>query len=192
MLFFQLLVGTADKLPLSVRSTPDSIEAQESIAITNASFEADTIKTDHWDNIPGWTGQDGSISNDSYYAPLDGEFYAVQQGQCDWVTQETATVIEAGKSYTMKAWVRSINEAENSAKTLAEIGFFTENTKIISEETAVNAPQLKGAAATHPNDDGANVWIDQGYRHQFSDVHMVQPLDRDPLKDPWNLVENSG
>jgi hypothetical protein len=162
------------------------------ITIVNPGFELVGAEKESWENVKGWIGHDGGISGNGYFAPVEGNYYAIHKGNGDWVKQVTETLIEKGKLYKFNAWGRSINEAGNAANTIAEIGFFANGNLVKSGTKNVNAPQLKGAAATYPNDDGANVWIDKGYRHQFSDVHIIQPLRLDPVEDPWEVLDNSG
>jgi hypothetical protein len=145
-----------------------------------------------WDQIEGWQGLTGGVSNDGFHSPVDGNCYAYQKGDGDWITQETGHLIQSGKTYTLKLWSRSVNPPGIGAATLLQAGIFHEGEQIISVEKYVNAPGLKGAAADTHNDDGANVWIDGQYRHQFNEVHMYQPLSADPIEDPWLVVEHSG
>lgn len=147
----------------------------------------------NWKKIDGWNSNGGKagISNIEFYSPVDGEWYAYLAGEGNEISQETGQIIKAGETYTFNLWARSINEAGNSASTVAEISFYYGTTEIVSTNLNVNAPDLKGIAETRPNDDGANVWIDGEFRHQFADVHMYQPLSFDPIDDPWLLVEKS-
>jgi sucrose-6-phosphate hydrolase SacC (GH32 family) len=160
--------------------------------VENGSFEDNNSAVNTWENVPGWEGQTGIISNDEYFAPVEGSFYAVQNGEGEWISQTSDILLESGKTYTLTAWFRSINEPGNGSNTIAELGFLIDDRILVSEKKNVNAPQLKGAAETMQNDDGGNVWMDGKYRHQFADVHMYQPVENDPIEDPWLLVENSG
>lgn len=170
--------------------------AQE-IQLVNPSFEqlGTGVIIKNWDQIDRWStssGVNSGVQKNEYYSPVDGEWYAYQDGGGDYIYQETDHTISAGETYTLKLWARSINNAGNTARTTAEARFYYDDVTIATASADVNVPQLKGAAATTPNDDGANVWIDGDYRHQFSDVHMVQPLTSDPIDDEWTIVENSG
>jgi hypothetical protein len=164
--------------------------------LINHSFEqtgsADLV-TD-WSKIEGWnSGPDdnsGIIKNEGY-SPVDGQWISFQKGAGDYIVQETDFVISAGKTYTLNLWARSINEPGILDKTTVEARLFTGETTISVTSTNVNAPQLKGAAAEFANDDGANVWIDGNYRHQFNDKHMYQPITSDPIGDPWLIVEDN-
>jgi hypothetical protein len=146
-----------------------------------------------WNLIQGWNSSDknsGVIKNE-LYSPVDGKWIAYQKGKGNFIYQETNCIITAGETYTFKMWARSINEAGNTARTVAEVRIKYDTTTIVSSVLYVNAPQLKGVAADRPNDDGANVWVDGEYRHQFADVHMYQPISYDPIDDPWLLIEDS-
>ena len=175
---------------LSISSQAQNMAAEQSSLVLNGSFEENNSAVKNWKNVSGWEGQTGIISNDQYYAPVEGEFYAVQGGQGDWITQQTDIMIEEGKEYHLKIWARSINEPGNEARTTINAAFLSEGNVITAVEQNVNAPQLKGDAANTHNDDGANVWIDQGYRHEFSQFHLVQEVDQDPINDPWKRIED--
>ncbi len=112
--------------------------------IVNGSFEISGTSLNDWDAIGGWSGTSGGISNEGYYAPLDGNYYAVQNGGGDWVTQNTTFTMEKGKTYKVSDWVRSINKKENDAKTTAEIEFIQNGEPVVKTNLDVNAPQLKG------------------------------------------------
>ena len=157
----------------------------------NGSFELNQSSLNHWENVVGWNGNEGGISDNGYFAPVDGKYYAVQSGGGNWITQKENLILEKGKSYHLSAWVRSINGKENDARTTAEIAFIVEKKPILKMVRDINIPLLKGVAAITQNDDGGNVWIDGKYRHQFSDTHMYQPIESDPIRDPWLLVNES-
>ena len=171
----------------------------ESVAqnnLVNPSFEQPGMETklSDWSKIDGWNSKSDNFSGiekNEFYAPVEGEWIAFQEGTGDYIYQETGHRITPGKMYTLKLWARSINGAGNTATTLAEARFFSGSTTIAVTTKNVNAPHLKGAAAEYSNDDGANVWIDGKYRHQLNDKHMYQPLSSDPVHDPWLIVKNN-
>ncbi len=146
-----------------------------SITITNPSFES------------GSTGWSGSIStgNSEYYSPVDGTHYAKSTGGAGYTYQQTNHTIATGETYTLKVWARSTNGVGITAATNAEVRFYYGSTTIDSVTQDVNPARLLGAPRTESNDDGGNVWIDNGYRHEFADIHMYQELSDDPLADPW-------
>lgn len=163
--------------------------------VKNLSFESNVgedLITD-WSKIVGWSGPDdgnSGIEKNPFYSPVDGKWYAFQRGNGDYIKQETECTISSGETYSLQLWARSINEPGNAAITAIEVKFFYDTTTILKKTVNLNPPQLKGVAANTPNDDGANVWIDGQYRHQFADVHMYQPIDYDPIEDPWLLVQD--
>ena len=157
-----------------------SANAQTRVDIINSGFES---------GVKGW--ENITVDNSEFYAPVEGDWYAVQKNDGSKTYQRTGRVIKRGETYTVKLWARSINPAGDSAKTIAEISMLFNSTTIVSAEKNVNAPQLKGAAAVYPNDDGANVWVDGNFRHEFADYHLYQPVSYDPIKDPWLLVKGS-
>lgn len=163
--------------------------------LTNSGFEQSVAKDRvvDWNLIPGWNCSDDSagISNKEFYSPVDGNYFAFQRGKGSEIYQETDHEISAGKTYRLKLWARSINPAGVTARTDVMISLKGGSKSIVSTTENVDAPQLKGAAAKYHNDDGANIWIDGKYRHQFSDEHMYQPISDDPIKDPWKIVKNS-
>jgi hypothetical protein len=171
---------------------PGSQKQDEGMILRNSGFESPAGTTSDWKDVDGWNGNSGEIRNNGFYSPPEGNSYAYQKGEGTWIYQETGHRIQAGKSYSMVLWTRSVNEPGNIAMTTLQAGFLQGGEEIVTIRENVNAPRLKGAAATEPNDDGANVWIDGEYRHQFNEVHMYQPLASDPIDDPWLVLENSG
>lgn len=159
--------------------------------IVNGSFEEAGMKLENSAISYGWRGITGYISTDAYYSPPDGEAYLVQEGKGTWISQNTCIKIEAGISYTMKLWARSINPPGNDGITALTAGMTAGDESIIHTSENVNAPFLKGDAATVPNDDGANIWVDGNFRHAFADRHLYQPVDHDPIEDPWTVLTNS-
>jgi hypothetical protein len=165
------------------------------INLINPGFEQPGRYETNWDHIEGWNGSSDSssgVSDNGYYSPVEGMCFAFQKGGSSYIFQETGLIIGAQKTYTLRFRARSINKAGNTAKTVAEARFYYDSTTIATANVLVAVPRLKGVAATAPNDDGANVWIDGNYRHQFNDTHMYQPLSSDPITDPWRTVPNSG
>lgn len=156
------------------------------------SFETTGGKEANWMQVKGWEGNSGGIRNNGYYSPPHGQAYACQKGGGNWITLETDYLIQAGTKYTLKLWARSVNQPGIPDQTILRAGFLHGDREIVTRKENLNPPRLKGAAATEPNDDGANVWIDGEYRHQFNEVHMYQSLSSDPIQDPWLVVNGSG
>jgi hypothetical protein len=163
--------------------------------LINPSFESAEPKEriTNWNLVDGWNSSDkkSGIERNELYSPVDGYWYAFQKGSGEDISQKTNHTITAGNTYTFRVWARSINPPGEADLTTIEIRFHNGSNTIVKTKKELNAPQLKGVAATIPNDDGANVWIDGEYRHQFADVHMYQPISYDPIEDPWLLVEDS-
>jgi len=164
----------------------------ESTYLDTLSFELASDDEADWIDVNDWNGASGGIRSNGFYAPPNGYSYAYQEGKGTWISRETGHVIQEGKTYTLKLWSRSVNKPGNTANTILQAGFLKDGAKITTVEQDVSAPRLKGAAATEPNDDGANIWVDGDYRHQFNELHMYQPLSSNPVADPWLVVENSG
>ncbi len=163
--------------------------------ISNPGFESPMERNEitDWNLVDGWnsTGGSSGTERNEFYAPFEGAWYAFQKENGQDIYQETEETVSKGKSYKLVLWARSINRPGVAAKTTIEAKLLYDTTTVACSIKKLNAPQLKGVAAIQPNDDGANVWIDGKYRHQFSDVHMYQPLRYDPVQDPWLLVEDS-
>ena len=147
----------------------------------------------NWSAVEGWssTSLTSGIDDKELYSPVDGRCYAFLRGSRGAVYQSTGHPIRQGQTYQLKLWARSINPAGVTDRVTLEVSLRADTNVIAAAAKNLNAPQLKGAAADCHNDDGANVWIDGNYRHQFSHYHMVQPLSADPVDDPWRLVEDS-
>ena len=146
--------------------------------IKNYSFESNT----DWENL--------TRSDNGYYSPVDGNYVAYQNGDSNWISQQTDVLIEAGKLYELTLYARSVNAANNGALTELYAGLFANDTEITTVLKSMNVQALSGAPETTPNDDGANVWLDGDYRMQFSDFPMHQTISADPINDPWNLSED--
>ena len=54
----------------------------------NGSFEINQSSLNQWENVVGWNGNEGGVSDDGYFAPVDGKYYAVQSGGGNWITQK--------------------------------------------------------------------------------------------------------
>jgi hypothetical protein len=160
------------------------------ITVVNSSFElpGTGTKITNWSSIDGWSGSSSSgtgVEKNEYYSPVDGEWYAFHAGGESYTYQLTDHTITAGETYTLTVWARSINSAGNLAATTAEVRFYYGSTEITSVTANVNPIRLQGVPRTEANDDGGNVWIDQGYRHEFADIHMYQQVNADPLTGTW-------
>jgi hypothetical protein len=173
-------------------STKSAVVSAKNIAVVNPSFElsdSDTRITD-WSNIEGWSGTSGAgtgVEKNEFYSPVNGDSYAFGKGGKANVYQETGHTMAAGETYTFRVWARSINKSKNDAATIAEARFYHGSKTIGSVKQNVNPATILGAPQKQSNDDGGNVWIDQGYRHEFADKHFYQKLSDDPLTDPWEI-----
>ena len=171
-----------------------NLSAQTSINLRNAGFEEDSMG---WENL--------NTGSYEYFAPVDGKRYArIEQGVDD-LTQITDVTIEAGKTYTLVVWTRSLLSdsyvedllnpsgdwpSGTSAKAMAEIQSFSNDEILASITVDVNPKPLSGAPATIPADDGCNVWIDDEYRMAMvGEYSFYQNTDDDPISDPWSLIE---
>ncbi|MHC5075537.1 MAG: family 43 glycosylhydrolase [Planctomycetota bacterium] len=148
----------------------------KNVNVINPSFESAAT---------GWS--DIITGNSEFYSPVDGLSYATREGGAGYTNQETDHTITASETYTLKVWARSINERKNDAETIAEVRFHHGTETIASVKKKVNPVTLSGAPEEISNDDGGNIWIDQGYRHEFADKHFYQKLSDDPLTDEWEV-----
>jgi len=153
-----------------------AVASGKNITVVNPSFESGTA---------GWGGI--TTGNSEFYSPVDGCSYATSSGGPGYATQLTGHTIAAGETYTFRVWARSINKSKNDAATIAEARVFCGSKTIGAVKQKVNPATILGAPEKQSNDDGGNVWIDQGYRHEFADRHFYQKLSDDPLTDPWEI-----
>ncbi len=163
--------------------------------LINPSFE---------DGSTGWDNT--TVGNSEYFAPVDGEHYAISKAGAFFSSQVTSTIIEAGKVYTLSLWSRSIYDSAylqclkncsdgdlpqgSDAIATTELMFLYGMNRITSTSKDVTSVALKGAPVNHPNDDGANVWLDQGYRMEFADDVFYQLASDDPISDPWIWIDD--
>ena len=153
-----------------------SVLSADTIPVTNPSFESGTT---------GWTN--ATVDNSEFYAPVDGTYYATGTGGSSYTSQLTSHTIEAGQTYTLTIWARSLNAEGNDAATTAEARCYYGSTTIKAVTADVNPPVLQGVARRTANDDGGNVWLDAGYRMEFADKVMYQLATADPIFDDWLL-----
>jgi len=162
--------------PAKKSETGSASVSAKNIVVVNPSFESGTA---------GWSGI--TTGNSEFYSPVDGSSYSTRAGGPGYTTQLTGHTIAAGETYTFRVWARSINKSKNDAPTIAEVRFYHGSTTITSVRENVNPVTLLGAPENYNNDDGGNVWIDQGYRHEFAEKHFYQKVGDDPLTDPWEI-----
>jgi len=160
---------------VSVGSLAGSVSAGP-IAVTNPSFESGTT---------GWTN--ATVDNSEFYAPVDGTYYATSTGGANYTSQLTSHTIEAGQTYTLTVWARSLNAEGNDAATTAEARCYYGSTTIKAVTADVNPVELQPVANRTQNDDGGNVWLDGGYRMEFAEDVLYQLDTADPLTDPWSI-----
>ena len=147
----------------------------DTITLVNPSFESGST---------GWSG--ATTDNSEYYAAPDGIRYATCSGGSGYTTQLTGHTIEAGETFTLTVWARSINDRGVTADTNAEVRLFYGSTTITSTTQNVNPAELQGAPQNYFNDDGGNVWLDAGYRMEFGARYPFYQLDTaDPIDDTW-------
>ena len=165
-------------------------------ALVNPSFEeGDT----GWENL-----ETGSFE---YFAPVNGERYAKLESGTGYVQQLTDTAIEAGKTYTVTLWARSLLSdayvedllgpngdwpSGNSARAEADIQLYSEAGTLLGSATVDVQPEpLTGDAATVPADDGCNVWVDGDYRVALAgDYSFSQLVSEDPISSPGTFVQH--
>ncbi|MEO0512293.1 MAG: GDSL-type esterase/lipase family protein [Planctomycetota bacterium] len=144
-----------------------------------------------------WSGL--VVRSSEYEAPPEGRAYGVVAAG----GRATRTVqVQAGVRYRLTAWASSVYD-DATLDCLANCGFEdlpsgvagiasarlavadANNQNLASTGAPVSPRALTGAAQTRTNDDGANVWLDGGFRHAFSENHFYQPGASDPILDPW-------
>ena len=85
----------------------------------------------------------------------------------------------------MSFWARSINQSGDDSETILEIEIFSDSGSFSASSIYLNVTELLGAPQYYPNDDGANIWLDNGYRMQFADHIFYQDQSSDPIFDEW-------
>lgn len=170
----------------------NSPQAEDDIQIDKLSITDGFEESRNSLPIPGeWSANDKvNISDDGYFAPPEGQRFALLESESTMI--RTITSVDEKKSYKVKIWARSVNERGNEDDTKLRVIVKNGEEVLANEVWSVDAPALNGVAADLPNDDGANVWIDGSYRHQFADEHIYQNTDQHPIHDPWKLLSGSG
>ena len=150
--------------------------AEIDIAVGNANFE----DSGQWNDL--------TTAHDQLFAPPDGPSYATRRGDQGWTSQQLPVAIEIGKVYTVTVWARSANTRALNTTASVQLRAGSEHV-LASVETFVSPSSLQGAAASTPNDDGANVWLESGYRMEAADYIMWQPINADPIAGAWTRGE---
>ena len=161
--------------PVGIPELTDTV----SVPIANGGFE---------DVAAGWTGLLHETSE--YFAPPEGTGYARVPSGSEPLVQQTGHLIEAGRSYMLTVWSRSINPPGLGKHTPVEVSVLAGGEPVATVTRDVSPPRLTGDPRDVPNDDGANVWLDGEYRVQMSDMVLFQRTEDDPLRDPWTALED--
>lgn len=143
-------------------------------------------------------------------APPDGVEYMYVAGG-DSCLQPAGT-IEAGRGYTLSVWARGVNDVWGGigtgrsgvdADSVARVELVAldpvtgSEVRVLASSTRdVGAPTMRGTARADPScarcgqDDGANVFIDGGYRMHFGNNVLYQTVDADPILDNWRYAND--
>ncbi len=166
-----------------------------STGIASPGFESDE----------GWSGL---VTRDvAYDAPVEGSRYAVLGVRDGPLEQRTEVVLRPGTRYDVTVWARSVYDDAHTARlaaaayedmpaigtsagATARLAVRVDGARLASTDVDVSPRALRGDAATSPNDDGANVWVDGGFRVHLGDSVLLQPVARDPIADPWRRLDD--
>ena len=157
----------------------DKTDGTAGSLVANPSFEEGAL---HWENV--------QTDDNEYYSPVDGSFYTVRRGGEDAIFQNTDNIIKAGETYTVTVWTRSINPVGVVEPTPVEMRLSYRRKTIASVHKDVSPVRLKGAPQKFTNDDGGNVWLEDGYRMEFAEGVFYQLISADPLSDPWERLSD--
>ena len=135
--------------------------------IVNPSFEEAGV---------GWTGLVREAA-ENFAAPHGSAFASLAGGA---TISQNVGVVEAGVTYRVTAYARSVNERGTSATSLGRVAL---GPAVATAALDPVAPH--GDARDYGNDDGGNVWFDGAYRLQAAEVIMYQDADEDPAVDDW-------
>ena len=149
------------------------------ISLTNPSFEG----------AGGWTPL--ATGDSELFAPVAGAKYATTAGGGSPMTQDAGVTLEAATMYTLSVYARSVNDSYppllpdsltsgTHKEVIARVSLKASGTVVATKDVVVSAPQLNGVAAKdHPNaasDDGANVWLEGGYRMHTAERLFYQAV----------------
>jgi hypothetical protein len=154
-----------------------------------------------WENL--------RVRDCEYYAPVDGSAYAISESGDRPTKQVTDIIIEAGRSYVLTLWARSVYSDEhtralrrdsqegsrydrgNPARAVATVQLLAGREVLGEASEDVSPRALSGAPEKYASDDGANIWIDGDCRVHFSGNIFYQRLSSDPIKDLWIFAGKS-
>ena len=134
----------------------------------NPSFE----ESGGWSSL---TTDDGEA-----WAPPHGTRFATLLGDATRISQ-TVSTIEAGATYELTVFARSVVPAGSSATTKIRAKLGSAEVSL-SLDPVAPTPKLG-------NDDGGNVFFDGAYRLQASEYVMFQTKDQDPISDAWEVAD---
>ena len=160
--------------------------------VHEASFEENFAPSvTAWDNLLRGTSE--------LFAAPDGSAYAeVHDGEA--ITQDLPWTLEAGNIYTVTVWARSLNahvpdrngpdrgkqKAHDNVETAAFLDLFAgdyDSLTYLAEARVIVSPNASKGGDVQ--DDGANVWLDGGYRVHMGNTFLSQGISADPIDDGW-------
>ena len=109
-----------------------------------------------------------------------GKAYAGDDCDAARISQ-TVSTIEAGATYELTVFARSVVPAGSSATTRIRA-------KLGSAEVSLSLDPVAPSPMLG-NDDGGNVFFDGEYRLQASEHVMFQKKNRDPISDAWEVAD---
>lgn len=149
------------------------------VSLSNPSFEG----------TGGWTPL--ATGDSELFAPVAGAKYATTAGGGSPMTQDAGVTLEAGTTYTLSVYARSVDESYppllpgsltsgTHKEVIANVSLKASGTVVATKTVVVSAPQLKGVAAKDnsnaASDDGANVWLEGGYRMHTAERLFYQAV----------------